>query len=39
MGTTEIFAAMALHYEDYYKDRVYKVAQLAPCTITDPSMY
>ena len=39
MGTTEIFAAMALNYEDYYKDRVYKVAQLAPCTITDPSMY
>ena len=30
---------MALDYENFYKDRVYKVAQLAPCTVTEPSMY
>ena len=39
MGTTQIFSTMALDYEGYYKDRVYKVAQLAPCTVTDPAMY
>jgi len=39
MGTTQIFSAMSLDYEGYYKDRVYKVAQLAPCTVTDPTMY
>lgn len=39
MGTTQIFAAMALGYEDFYKTRVNKVVQLAPCTVTDKSMY
>jgi pimeloyl-ACP methyl ester carboxylesterase len=39
MGTTQIFSTMALDYEGYYKDRVYKVAQMAPCTVTDPAIY
>ena len=39
MGTTQIFAAMALDYENFYKDRTYKVGLLAPCTVTEPSMY
>ena len=39
MGTTQIFAAMSLAYDSFYKDRTYKVVQLAPCTITDPAMY
>lgn len=39
MGTTQIFAAMSLEYDSFFKDRVYKVAQLAPCTITEPSQY
>ena len=37
MGTTQIFAAMALDYENFYKDHTYKVVQLAPCTITAKS--
>lgn len=39
MGTTQIFSAMALDYQNFYRDRTYKVVQLAPCTVTDPSMY
>ena len=39
MGTTQIFSAMSLHYDSFYKDRTYKVVQMAPCTVTDPSMY
>ena len=38
MGTTQIFTALAERY-DYFKTRTYKVALIAPCTITDPSMY
>ena len=39
MGTTQIFAAMAIDYESFYKDRTHKVVQLAPCTVTEVSMY
>ena len=38
MGTTQIFAAIASEY-DFFRSRVYKVVQQAPCTITDPSMF
>ena len=30
---------MALDYENFYKDRTYKVVQLAPCTITAKDQY
>ena len=39
MGTTQIFSAMALNYDSFYKDRTYKVVLMAPCTVTDPNMY
>mmetsp|Transcript_74104 Transcript_74104/g.102923 ORF Transcript_74104/g.102923 Transcript_74104/m.102923 type:complete len:108 (-) Transcript_74104:31-354(-) len=38
MGTTQIFSALANEY-DFYRDKVYKVIQQAPCTITNESMY
>ena len=39
MGTSQIFSAMAIDYQSFYRDRTYKVVQMAPCTITEPSMY
>ena len=39
MGTTQIFSAMSLNYDSFYKDRTYKVVQMAPCTVTNPDMY
>jgi len=39
MGTTQIFSALALDYQNFYRDRTYKVVQIAPCTITEPSLY
>jgi len=33
MGTTQIFAALAAEY-DFFKDKVFKVIQQAPCTVT-----
>ena len=38
MGTTQIFAAVAERY-DFFRSRVYKVVQQAPCVITDPNMF
>ena len=38
MGTTQIFAALASEY-DFFKDKVFKVIQQAPCTITAESMF
>lgn len=38
MGTSSIYAALAIDY-DWFKDRVYKVAQIAPCTISSPEQY
>lgn len=39
MGTTQVFASFALEYENFFKDRAYKVVNMAPCTITAPEMY
>lgn len=36
MGTTQVFASFALEYENFFKDRAYKVVNMAPCTITAP---
>ena len=38
MGTTQMFGAMIVDYE-HFSQRVNKVAQLAPCTITAQYMY
>ena len=38
MGTTQIFAAVAAEY-DFFRSRVHKVVQQAPCVLTDVSMY
>ena len=38
MGTTQIFSALAYDY-DTFKDKVYKVIQQAPCTVTNENMY
>ena len=33
MGTTQIFSALADDY-GFYKDKIFKVIQQAPCTVT-----
>ena len=39
MGTTEILAAVAEDYDSFYREHTYKIALMAPCTVTLKSMY
>ena len=37
-GTTNIFAGLALKYEEFFKEHAYKIAHFAPCTVREVAM-